>query len=70
MTKGLQHASAFVIQFRIDKHPAGDSLPGRIEHVASGRTVNFQSIQELPDLLRRMLNDAIQTEGTRSQEIG
>jgi hypothetical protein len=52
---GLQHASAFVIQFRIDKGSATRNLAGRVEHVASGCTETFQSVEELPELLRQML---------------
>lgn len=56
MTKGLQHADAFVIQFRATKAGA-DQFPGRIEHVASGHTATFESVEELPQLLLRMLNN-------------
>ena len=52
---GLQHTSAFVIQFRAGVADGSDELSGRIEHVASGRTETFQSIQEVPALLLRML---------------
>jgi hypothetical protein len=55
--KDLQHASAFVVQFRRDSDPAG-KLAGRVEHVVSGRTAIFQSVQDLPAILRRLLNDA------------
>ena len=57
MMSGLQHTNAFVVQFRVGNAPEGGPLPGRVEHVASGRTANFQSIQELPDLLRKMLSE-------------
>lgn len=55
---GLTHANAFVVQFR---SPAGSSekqFSGRVEHVASGRTATFQSIEELPRLLLKMLQDS------------
>jgi hypothetical protein len=54
---GLQSANAFVVQFRGDADPAG-MLPGRVEHVASGRTAIFQSAQDLPAVFRRLLTDA------------
>ena len=54
---GLQPASAFVIQFRGDSGVPADKLAGRVEHVASGRTAAFHSVNELPELLRRMLNE-------------
>jgi len=49
---GLQYANAFVVQLREDKCHSG-----RIEHVASGRTSSFQSLDELPALLERMLKE-------------
>lgn len=51
---GLQPTSAFVVQFRAGGDIAADDLAGRVEHVASGRAANFESVQELPALLRRM----------------
>ena len=54
---GLQHANAFVIQFRSDANLASGKLAGRIEHVASGATANFQSVEEVPEVLQRMLNE-------------
>ena len=53
--RGLQQANAFVIQFRdTDESDAGRHC-GRIEHVVSGRTASFQSLEELPELLLEML---------------
>jgi hypothetical protein len=65
--KGLQHTSAFVVQFRGASDLRAGQLPGRVEHVASGRTATFQSIEELPQLLRRMLEGA---PGGDGNEIG
>lgn len=56
--RGLQHANAFVVQFRGTGEAHADQLPGRVEHVASGRTATFQSVEELPQLLRKMLQSA------------
>jgi hypothetical protein len=53
--KGLQHTNAFVIQFRRPMDPRADRLPGRVEHVASGHTATFESIEELPQVLQKML---------------
>jgi hypothetical protein len=55
VTRELQYANAFVIQLRATDKNKENRVPGRIEHVASGRTANFQSIEELPQLLLRML---------------
>jgi hypothetical protein len=53
--RGLQHANAFVIQFRDAGQDDLGRLSGRVEHVASGRTSTFQAVDELPQLLLRML---------------
>ncbi|HXT41868.1 MAG TPA: hypothetical protein VN887_17805 [Candidatus Angelobacter sp.] len=60
--KGRQHTNAFVIQFRDSGADRGDQLSGRIEHVASGRTASFQSVEELPKLLKKMLKNALSDE--------
>ena len=60
--KGLQHANAFVIQFRAADEPDTARLSGRVEHVASGRTVLFQTLEELPQILLKMLNNAASDE--------
>jgi hypothetical protein len=61
--KGLQHANAFVIQFRgTDEGDAG-RFTGRVEHVASGRTVLFQSVEDLPDILLKVLRDLASEKG-------
>jgi hypothetical protein len=57
--RGLQHANAFVIQFRGTDEAHANQLPGRLEHVASGRTATFESVEELPQLLRKMLQNAL-----------
>src|SRR4051794_40421371 len=53
--KGLQHTTAFVIQFRCTAEDDLKQFPGRVEHVASGRTATFESIEELPQLLLTLL---------------
>ena len=53
--KGLQHANAFVIQFRGAEEATPERLSGRVEHVASGRTTLFQTVEELPQILLKML---------------
>jgi hypothetical protein len=56
--KGLQQASAFVIQFRDAGNSEAGRHSGRVEHISSGRTANFQSLEELPELLLHMLRTA------------
>jgi len=53
--KQLRHANAFLVQFRAAGAGAAQ-LPGRIEHVASGLTATFDSIEELPEILLIMLS--------------
>jgi hypothetical protein len=55
VTKGLQYANAFVIQFRAAGDLEEDRFSGRVEHVASGRTATFRCIEDLPQLLLKML---------------
>lgn len=54
---GLQHTSAFVIQFRDDTDLAAGRFEGRVEHVISGRTACFHSSDELVKLLDRMVKN-------------
>jgi hypothetical protein len=54
---GLHPASAFLVQFRTDTDPAAGKLAGRIEHVVSGKTANFMSVEDVPELLRQMLKE-------------
>ena len=61
--KRLQRTEAFVVQFRWLDAAREDKLSGRVEHVSSGRTATFQSVDELPHLLRKMLLSIPATEG-------
>lgn len=60
--KGLRPTDAFVIQFRGPAETRLDRLPGRVEHVSSGHTATFQSVEELPQILRKMLICALADE--------
>ena len=64
---GLQHANAFVVQFRSADEEATGALAGRVEHVASGRTATFQAVDELPHVLRRMLGSIASDEGNGTE---
>ena len=55
---GLQHAGAFVIQFREGTDFGAGRVAGRIEHIASGRSGRFDSAAALLDLLATVLEDA------------
>lgn len=47
-----------MIQFRNDSGTGKEQLAGRIEHVNSGRTETFSSLQELSKQLLKMLQQA------------
>lgn len=63
---GLQHTSAFVVQFRTDADFEGDRAGGRVEHVASGRSAHFESIDELMMLFARLLKEVESVSAKRS----
>jgi len=63
--KGLQQANAFVIQFRDPGDSGTGRHSGRVEHVSSGRTANFKSLDELPELLLQMMKTAASSEAAR-----
>jgi hypothetical protein len=53
----LQHTGAFVIQVRAGANFATGQAAGRVEHVASGRTARFESVDELLQILDRLLEE-------------
>jgi hypothetical protein len=63
--KELQPASSFVIQFRKDGDGTHGKFSGQIEHIASGNTAKFRSMDDVPELLRRMLREVQRAEQTR-----
>jgi ABC-type amino acid transport substrate-binding protein len=65
---GLQHANAFVIQFRGADEADAARLSGRVEHVASGRTALFQTVEELPQILLKMLRTVASEKEAGSDE--
>jgi hypothetical protein len=67
--KGLQHANAFVIQFRGADEADAERFSGRVEHVASGRTATFQAIDELPQILLNMLRTVASEKNAGSGEL-
>jgi hypothetical protein len=54
----LQHVGAFVIQFRAGADFNAGRVSGRIEHIASGRSGQFESSRALLDLLATFLAEA------------
>lgn len=51
----LPSSRAFVLQFRADTQFETQNVAGRIEHVASGRAMHFQSTEEFLAFISRML---------------
>ena len=54
---GLHCASAFVVQFRTDADFEGGRAGGRVEHVASGCSAHFESVDELLAIFVRLLKE-------------
>jgi hypothetical protein len=54
---GLHPDKAFLVQFRNGSAAHAERLSGRIEHVKSGRTENFESRAELSKQLLKMLQE-------------
>ena len=54
----LHHAGAFVVQFRASTDFDLGNVSGRVEHVASGHTANFDSLKEMLDVITLVLNKA------------
>jgi hypothetical protein len=51
----LQHVGAFVIQFRTGTDFTTGRIAGRAEHVASGRSGQFESVAAMVELIARLL---------------
>jgi hypothetical protein len=46
---------AFVVQFRLETNIAGGQVSGRVEHVVSGQTTHFASVEELLAFIGQVL---------------
>jgi hypothetical protein len=53
----LQHVGAFVIRFRTGTDFGAGRVSGRLEHIATGRSRQFESVAALLDLLAMLLED-------------
>lgn len=58
----IQHA--FVVQFAVDTGLDDADLAGRVEHVASGQAMHFQSLEELLAFVTRILRALTTPEDT------
>lgn len=54
----LRPSAAFVVQFAADSRPQGGSAGGRVEHIASGRSARFASVEELLAFFTAVLTQA------------
>ena len=59
----MQHAGAFVVQFRAATDFDAGCVEGRVEHVATGRTARFDSVQELLAIIALALKESCGTQG-------
>jgi hypothetical protein len=57
LERRLPRAGAFVIQFRSGSTFEEGRVEGRVEHVASGLTVQFESWEQLVDVFTRVLKE-------------
>ena len=48
---------AFVVLFRAEPSATSRGWEGRVEHVVSGQTIHFASLEELLVFIRRVLPD-------------
>ena len=55
---------AFVVQFSPETSLAGGPLGGRVEHVHSGRSARFESLDQLLDFVDRVLSESSITVGS------
>ena len=53
----LSTSKAFVVQFRSNMNVQQGQFEGRVEHVASGEAIHFQSQEELLAFILRLLTD-------------
>jgi hypothetical protein len=54
----LPAGRAFVVRLRAEANPEADRWSGRVEHVVSGLSEEFASLDELGSFLRRMVRGA------------
>ena len=62
MQKGWQYKGAFVIQFRPESDLEVERFEGRVEHVASHRSMRFHTLEELLRFISDVLNEARKSE--------
>jgi hypothetical protein len=58
MMKGMQRTGTIVIQFQTGTDIQADRIEGRVVHVASGQSAQFNSLEELLAFLSNLLKEA------------
>jgi hypothetical protein len=66
----LQHVGAFVVQFRVGSDFNTGRISGRIEHIASGRAGQFDSVQALIARIRVTVHHPIVVDWNNFEEAG
>lgn len=61
----FHYSGAFLVQFRTATDFAADRAEGRVEHIASGRTANFESASELLAIFEQMWTNALKDVAAR-----
>jgi hypothetical protein len=60
MNRGWQHSGSFVVRFNPDTNPEFRKFYGKAEHVATGKIIRFNSIEELFDFFSQTLQETRQ----------
>jgi hypothetical protein len=58
---GFPVSQSFVVQFAVDTLPAANRYRGRVEHIDSGRSQRFASLDELMSFV----NELLEAEGVK-----
>jgi hypothetical protein len=57
---------AFVVQLRADADPACGVVSGRVEHIVSGASAPFDSLEQLVDWMRDAVTPSVPSSGRSS----
>jgi hypothetical protein len=57
MADSWQHSGSFVIRFNPITHPIAKRFSGRVEHVATGKMLRFESMEELTAFMTAVLTE-------------
>ena len=54
----LPPSRAFVVQMRADAAPTDGTFTGRVEHMTSGAAARFETVTQLVEFIRTVIDDA------------